>query len=92
MKFTLLEPSNEEIYIQKASVFSKQDLHEKAIDTLKIALKLNQDDEGLTDLFALIGMEYLFLDQFENAREYFTKCLAIDLRRLFCFIQYYLLL
>ena len=75
----IVEPSNEEIYIQKASVFSKQDLHEKAIDTLKIALTLNQDDEGITDLFALIGMEYLFLDQFENAREYFSKCLAIDL-------------
>ncbi len=75
----IVEPSNEEIYIQKASVFSKQDLHEKAIDTLKIALTLNQDDEGLSDLYALIGMEYLFLDQFDNARDYFKKCLAIDL-------------
>ncbi|NRA93583.1 MAG: tetratricopeptide repeat protein [Psychroserpens sp.] len=74
-----VEPSNDEIYIQKASIFSKQDQHEKAIETLKMALSLNQDDEGLADLYALIGMEYLFLDHFENARTYFTKCLSIDI-------------
>ena len=41
----LLEPTNEEIYIQKASILSKRDEHQKAIDTLKIALKsLNYQD------------------------------------------------
>lgn len=73
-----LEPSNEEIYIQKANVLSKQDMHEKAVNTLLIALDLSADEEGIGDLYALIGMEYLFLDQFDNARIYFKKCLSID--------------
>jgi len=73
-----IEPSNEEIYIQKASVLSKRDEHQKAIHSLLIALDLTDDDEDDADLYALIGMEYLFLDQFENAREYFVKCLEID--------------
>ncbi|WP_298901573.1 tetratricopeptide repeat protein [uncultured Psychroserpens sp.] len=75
----ILEPSNEEIYIQKANVLSKQDEHEKAVNTLLIALDLAQNDEGVGDLYALIGMEYLFLDQFHNARTYFKKCLELDL-------------
>jgi len=75
----IIEPLNEEIYIQKANVLSKQDLHEKAVTTLLIALDLAQDDDGIGDLYALIGMEYLFLDQFNNARTYFKKCLDIDM-------------
>ena len=34
-----IEPTNEEIYIQKANIHSKRDEHEKAIEFLKIALK-----------------------------------------------------
>ena len=34
-----IEPSNEEIYIQKANIYSKKDNHEKAIDILKRALE-----------------------------------------------------
>ncbi|WP_299336853.1 tetratricopeptide repeat protein [uncultured Psychroserpens sp.] len=78
-KLHTLEPNNEEIFIQKANVLSKQDMHEKAVNTLLIALDLASDDEGIGDLYALIGMEYLFLDQFNNARIYFKKCLEIDM-------------
>ncbi|MGS2726327.1 tetratricopeptide repeat protein [Psychroserpens sp. BH13MA-6] len=74
-----LEPLNEEIYIQKANVLSKQDEHEKAVHTLLAAIDLADKDEGIADLYALVGMEYLFLDQFDNARSYFKKCLDIDL-------------
>lgn len=74
-----IEPSNEEIYIQKANVLSKRDEHQKAINTLMIALKLSDNENDDADLFALIGMEYLFLDQFENARDYFIKCLELDI-------------
>ncbi|WP_452219195.1 tetratricopeptide repeat protein [Lacinutrix undariae] len=73
-----LEPSNEEIYIQKANVLSKQDEHERAIGTLKIALRLSNDPDGDADLYALIGMEYLFLEQFKPAKDNFIKCLEID--------------
>jgi len=74
-----LEPNNEEIYIQKANVLSKQDMHKKAINALLIALDLSDTPEGDSDLYGLIGMEYLFLDQFENALIYFKKCIDIDI-------------
>lgn len=71
-----LDPLNEEIYIQKANIFSKKDDHEQAIEVLKKALVLTDD---VLDLYSLIGMEYLFLDQFENAKTFFMKCLEVDI-------------
>ena len=71
-----LDPMNEEIYIQKANIFSKKDDHEQAIIVLKKALELTDD---VVDLYSLIGMEYLFLDQFEEAKGYFMKCLEEDI-------------
>lgn len=73
-----LEPTNEEIYIQKASILSKRDEHQKAIDTLMIALDLVDEDEDEADLYALIGMEYLFMERFAEAKNYFIKCLELD--------------
>jgi tetratricopeptide (TPR) repeat protein len=71
-----LEPNNEEVFIQKANILSKQDEHQKAIDTLLIALDFAEDS---SDLYSLIGMEYLFLDQFEEAKANFMKCLEADI-------------
>ncbi|MDO5970424.1 tetratricopeptide repeat protein [Flavivirga aquimarina] len=71
-----LDPMNEEIYIQKANILSKKDDHQQAIEVLKKALRLTDD---IIDLYSLIGMEYLFLDQFEDAKVYFMKCLEEDL-------------
>ncbi|WP_194768345.1 tetratricopeptide repeat protein [Tamlana sp. I1] len=71
-----LDPMNEEIYIQKANIFSKKDDHEQAISVLKKAIKLTDD---VVDLYSLIGMEYLFLDNFEEAKIYFMKCLETDI-------------
>ena len=71
-----IEPNNEEIYIQKANICSKRDSHEKAIEYLKIALNHTDD---LADVYNLIGMEYLFMDNFELAKEYFIKCLEEDI-------------
>ncbi|EDP71878.1 TPR repeat containing protein [Flavobacteriales bacterium ALC-1] len=73
-----LEPTNEEVFIQKANVLSKQDEHQKAIDTLLIAIGMSNTPENDADLYALVGMEYLFLDQFDNAIVYFKKCLETD--------------
>ena len=73
-----LEPNNEEIFIQKANVLSKQDEHQKAIDILLIAIDLSNTPKEDGDLYALVAMEYLFLDQFENAIIYFKKCLDTD--------------
>lgn len=71
-----IEPNNEEIYIQKANIYSKRDQHEKAVEFLKIALTYTED---FADVYNLIGMEYLFMDKLEQAKESFIKCLEEDL-------------
>lgn len=71
-----LEPNNEEIYIQKANIYSKRDNHEKAVELLTEALEFSED---YTDIYNLIGMEYLFMDNFELAKTNFIKCLEEDL-------------
>ena len=71
-----IEPNNEEIYIQKANICSKRDQHEKAVELLKIALQYTDD---YADVYNLIGMEYLFMDNLEMAKESFIKCLEEDL-------------
>jgi predicted Zn-dependent protease len=38
-----IEPHNEEIYIQKANIYSKRDQHEKAIEELQKALTFTDD-------------------------------------------------
>jgi tetratricopeptide (TPR) repeat protein len=71
-----IEPTNEEIYIQKANIYSKRDQHEKAVELLKVALKYTDD---YADVYNLIGMEYLFMDNLELAKESFIQCLEEDL-------------
>ena len=71
-----IERTNEEIYIQKANIYSKRDQHEKAVELLKVALKYTDD---YADVYNLIGMEYLFMDNFELAKLNFVKCLEEDL-------------
>ena len=70
-----IEPNNEEIYIQKANIYSKRDNHEKAVELLKTALIYTED---FADVYNLIGMEYLFMDNLELAKENFIKCLEED--------------
>jgi len=71
-----IEPTNEEIFIQKANIYSKKDQHEKAVEFLEQALTLTDD---YADVYNLIGMEYLFMDNLEKAKENFIKCLQEDL-------------
>lgn len=71
----LIEPSNEEIYIQKANILSRRDQHQEAIFLLEKALDLTDDE---ADVLSLLGMEYLFLDDFENAKYFFMKCVEED--------------
>ncbi len=71
----LIEKSNEEVYIQKANILSRRDKHLEAIKMLEIAYKLTTDE---SDVLSLIGMEYLFLEDFENAKYYFIQCLEQD--------------
>ena len=71
----LLDSSNEEIYIQRANIYSKKDNHELAIDLLYKALDLT--DNGY-DIHSLLGMEYLFMDDFQMAKKSFIKCIEFD--------------
>ncbi len=70
-----IEPTNSEVYVQQASINSKNGNHHKAIALLQTALECTDDE---IDVLSLIGMEYLFLDNFEAARLSFEKCLEID--------------
>jgi len=70
-----LEQSNQEVYIQKANILSRRDEHTKAIQLLEQALEITNDEN---DVMSLIGMEYLFLEDFENAKLFFMKCLEND--------------
>ncbi len=70
-----IEPKNEEVYIQKANILSKQHDHKKAIQLLKMALDYTKDP---ADVYSLLGMEYLFLDDYEHAKINFMYCLEND--------------
>lgn len=74
-KIEAIEPNNDEVYIQKATILSKQGKHLEAIEDLKLALKFTEDK---VDVWSLLGMEYLYLDEFENARLNFAKCIDVD--------------
>jgi len=74
-KIELLEPNNDEVFIQKATIQSKSGKHKDAIENLNKAL-LHTEDK--VDVWSLMGMEYLYLDDFENARLSFAKCIDVD--------------
>jgi len=71
----LLEPNNEEVFIQKAMIYSKKGFHKEAILDLRKALSFAEDK---VDIWSLLGMEYLYIDDFENARLNFLNCINVD--------------
>ena len=54
-KIEEIEPNNDEIFIQKATINSKQGNHEEAIINLKKALEFTEDK---VDVWSLMGMEF----------------------------------
>ncbi|WP_339655061.1 tetratricopeptide repeat protein [uncultured Maribacter sp.] len=71
----LLDNQNEEIYIQRANIYSKKDNHEGAVELLQQALKITTNS---FDIYSLLGMEYLFMDNFKQAKDSFMKCVEFD--------------
>lgn len=71
----LIESSNPEVHIQKANIHSKKGEHQKAVVLLLATLK-HTDDQS--EIYSLIGMEYLFMDELEKAKENFILCLQED--------------
>ena len=70
-----IEPSNEDIYIQRATIHSKKGEHREAVDNLKAALIFAEDD---AEILSMIGMEYLYLEEFDTARLNFAKSLEVE--------------
>ena len=66
-----LSPENEEIFLQRANISSKQKNHVKAVLYLSKALEFTDEP---TDIWSLIGMEYLFLEDYIKAKDFFLKC------------------
>lgn len=71
-----LDPNNDEVYIQKSNIYSKKGEHELAISELKDALNITEDK---SDIYHIIGMEYMFMDDLEKAKDYFILCLENDI-------------
>ncbi len=74
-ELALIEPTNDVIFLQKGIIFSKKGAHFKAIESFNKALEFSPEPE---EVWSLLGMEYLYLDDFENARFNFEKCLEVD--------------
>lgn len=72
----LIEPTNEDIYILRANVCSKRGAHHKAVEFLTQALEYAAEDTA--EIYSFLGMEYLFMDEFEKAKDNFIKCLEED--------------
>ncbi|WP_310992314.1 tetratricopeptide repeat protein [Aequorivita marina] len=71
----LLEPNNEEIYIQKANIYSRRNAHTEAIRLLEKALETTTNH---ADVYSLLGMEYLFMEDHGHAKHWFMRCLEED--------------
>ena len=74
--FQELEPNNQEIYIQKATIYSKKNKHTEAIKYLEQSLIFC--DEPL-DIWSLLGIEYMMLDDYVNAKKYFEYHIDNDI-------------
>ena len=72
----IIDPLNSEVFIQKANLYSKLNDHNQAIDLLRYALSLTDD---LVDVYSLIAMEYMFIENYAMAKKYFKKCLLEDI-------------
>ena len=75
LKIYEIDPLNPEILIQKAKIYSKKKNHIKAIELLE---EIKENSDLYYDALSLIGKEYLFIDDFEYAKNIFIKCLKQD--------------
>ena len=78
-----LSPEHEEIFLQRANISSKKKDHPKAIHLLERALEVTEEP---IEIWNLMGMEYLFLEDYLKAKEYFNKCVkenAMDYQSLY---------
>jgi len=70
-----IEPMNAEGYVQRANLYSKLNNHPKAIELLTYATKFSPE-RGY--IYALIGMEHLYRDDYQRAKEFFILAIKED--------------
>lgn len=70
-----MEPSNQEVYIQKAAIFSKNKRHQAAIEYLFKGLEQADDPH---EIWSLLGMEYMVQENYTEAKNYFRLCIEED--------------
>lgn len=70
-----LEPSNQEIYIQRATIYSKNKNHHESIRILNKALDLTDDPQ---EIWCLLAMEYMVIEDYKAAKDYFKRCITSD--------------
>jgi len=66
-----LNPMDEEISLQKASIASKNGDHQASINHLHKALELSKDP---LEIWNLLGMEHLLAEEYEEASYFFKNC------------------
>ena len=67
-----LNPFDEEVALQRATIASKKGDHKSSINHLYNALKISEDP---SEIWNLLGMEYLLLENYERASYFFKNCL-----------------
>jgi tetratricopeptide (TPR) repeat protein len=71
----LIEASNFEAIILKSNILSKQKKHNESIILIKSIL---EDYDNKKELYYQVGIEYLFLEDYKMANEFFKKSLKFD--------------
>ncbi|MBS3992339.1 MAG: tetratricopeptide repeat protein [Bacteroidetes bacterium] len=71
----LIEPTNEQLYLLKALIFSRNFESKRAIEMYKEALKYTDDE---AEVIFLIAMEHFYLEEYEKAIGHFKYCLSVD--------------
>ena len=60
---------------QKSKILSKKKKHLESIESLK---KIEKNSDLFYDSLYTIGKEYLYIDDFKNAKDTFINCLKIN--------------
>ncbi len=82
-------PEHEEVFLQRANISSKKKDHPKAIELLKKALDVTEEP---IEIWNLLGMEYLFLEDYLKGKNYFNLCVkenALDYQSLYNLLYCY---
>lgn len=70
-----IEPTHEQLFLLKATMYSKNLQFKKAIQMLRKALKFTDDE---AEVLFLIGMEFMYQEEYDEAEKYFRLVLEID--------------